>query len=72
MFRASPEYLVRTGSLKNKVIPAESSRSLRTGPPAPSNNYAVYNIQTGCYTWQGRSVSHSNIIIVIKSVRDIF
>ena len=56
LFRASPEYLVRTGSLKNKVIPADTSRSLTasSGLTSPSN-YAVYNIQTGCFTWQGRS-----------------
>ena len=47
---------MRTGSLKNKVIPADTSRTLT----APSN-YAVYNIQTGCFTWQGRSVLGSNI-----------
>ena len=58
LFRASPEFLVRTGSLKNKVIPADTNRSLAasSGPTSPSN-YAVYNIQTGCFTWQGRSVT---------------
>ena len=48
MSRPSPEYLVRTGSLKNKVIPRDVRRE------HSSSNYAEYNIQTGCYTWQGR------------------
>ena len=64
IFRPSPEYLVRTGSMKNKVI-----QSSTLPPKAPdavtpkeeqvkknvkSNNYAFYNIQAGCFTWQGR------------------
>ena len=55
--RPSPEYLVRTGSLKNKLIPTHSK------PGQPSGNYAVYNIQTGCFTWQGRSAwtSHTGL-----------
>ena len=62
--RTSPEYLVRTGSMKNKVIQASSASSTLPLPQERSKsgeggkkgrgNYAVYNIQAGCYTWQGR------------------
>ena len=62
-FRPSPEYLVRTGSMKNKVIPSSSStlpskaqekEDCRKKKGKQSNNYAFYNIQSGCFTWQGR------------------
>ena len=61
--RTSPEYLVRTGSMKNKVIPSSSStlpgkaqerEDCRKMKGRQSNNYAFYNIQSGCFTWQGR------------------
>ena len=61
--RPSPEYLVRTGSMKNKVIPSSSStlpskaqekEDCRKKKGKQSNNYAFYNIQSGCFTWQGR------------------
>ena len=64
LYRPSPEYLVRTGSMKNKVIPSSSSSTLpgkaqeredcRRKKGRQSNNYAFYNIQSGCFTWQGR------------------
>ena len=63
LYRPSPEYLVRTGSMKNKVIPSSSStlpskaqerEDCRKKKGRQSNNYAFYNIQSGCFTWQGR------------------
>ena len=64
--RPSPEYLVRTGSMKNKVI-KDSSASAFASSTLPlektksgeatrkgRGNYAFYNIQAGCFTWQGR------------------
>ena len=49
--------------MKNKVIPSSSStlpskaqerEDCRKKKGRQSNNYAFYNIQSGCFTWQGR------------------
>ena len=70
-FRPSPEYLVRTGSMKNKVIKGSSTSASSSSTSSSSTlplektksgeatrkgrgNYAFYNIQAGCFTWQGR------------------
>ena len=82
--RTSPEYLVRTGSMKNKVIQASSASSVSSTLPLPQErsksgeggkkgrgNYAVYNIQAGCYTWQGRWETlkfHQRLELVIVSL----
>jgi len=58
--RPSPEYLVRTGSMKNKIIqsstlPNKQPTSKPEASKKKNNNYAFYNIQAGCFTWQGRA-----------------
>ena len=50
----TPEYLIRTGSMKSRDIKEEEEDRERPSITLPDSNYASYYLQTGCFMWTGR------------------
>ena len=52
--QASPEYLIRTGSMKSRDIKDEYGVKDRDCVTMPGSHYASYLLQAGCFLWTGR------------------
>jgi hypothetical protein len=58
----TPEYLIRTGSMKSKRI-EDTDRDTEHATLAVPSNYTSYVVQAGCYMWTGRSYHRDSYIV---------
>jgi len=58
----TPEYLIRTGSMRSKKIEDRNRDTEHPTVPVDSS-YTSYVVQTGCYMWTGRSYHRDSYIV---------
>ena len=64
----TPEYLIRTGSMKSKRID-DTDRDTEHATVAVPSNYTSYVVQAGCYMWTGRSYHRDSYIVQRREKR---